>query len=332
MREEPTVGATDGSGRVPLDALPDPAVAYGTDGDDRVIRSINDVFEETFDTPVSPGDSLASLPGWESVSGAVPDAPTTVGIAVDGDERTYSVRASGTEEGVVAYADISELGDRLDRIRAQRDRLDEFAGVLAHDLRNPLEVASARTELARELGSDEHLEKVEGALERMEEVVARLLDLAREGAVVGDTETLSLADCARSAWDTVATADATLTVEDDPTVDADSARLRELFENLFANAVKHGGPTVTVRVGSVTDDGRPVGFYVADDGAGIPSEKRANVFEPGFTTADDGTGFGLTVVDRIAAGHGWEVTVDEGAGGGARFDVVDFAGTGVSSD
>ncbi len=328
MREE---SSADPGGRAdlePFDALPEPAVAYESVDGVPSVRATNDAFDRTFGASATPGDPVAELPGGDAVD-EVREGPATV----DGpDGRTFDVRHTEGDDGILLYVDVTDQRDELDRVRAQRDRLDEFASVLAHDLRNPLEVASARTELARELGGDEHLEKVEEALARMEEVLARLLDLAREGAVVGDTEPVSLSECARAAWETVPTGDARLSVVDDLTVAADRARLRELFENLFHNAVTHGGADVAVRVGAVVEDDGPVGFYVADDGPGIPEGERADVFKPGFTTAEDGTGFGLTVVDRVAAGHGWEVTVAESADGGARFDVVDPAGDAVSSD
>jgi signal transduction histidine kinase len=81
------------------------------------------------------------------------------------------------------------------------------------------------------------------------------------------------------------------------------------------------GPTdpedaaLRVRVGR-TDEG----FYVADDGAGIDPDQRDAVFEPGHTTAPDGTGFGLAIVERIAEAHEWSVSVTEGREGGARFE------------
>ena len=65
------------------------------------------------------------------------------------------------------------------------------------------------------------------------------------------------------------------------------------------------------------------GFYVADNGPGVPGELRESVFEPGYTTAEEGSGFGLAIVSRIAAAHGWDVTLTESADGGARFE---FAG------
>jgi signal transduction histidine kinase len=74
---------------------------------------------------------------------------------------------------------------------------------------------------------------------------------------------------------------------------------------------------VTVTVGDLADD---AGFFVADDGPGIPPDERETVFEAGHSTAPDGTGFGLAIVDGIADAHGWTVRVTDSATGGARFE------------
>ncbi len=214
--------------------------------------------------------------------------------------------------------------DRVEReaeLRRENDRLEEFASVVSHDLRNPLEVALGRTALLREKLDSEHVRETADALDRMTAIVEDTLTLARQGRTVGDTERVSLTALVGRCWDTVDTAGATLEVEDDMVVRADGDRLRNVFENLFRNAVTHGGEGVTVRVGRTEG-----GFYVEDDGPGIPAEERDAVFDPGQTGAD-GTGFGLTIVKRIAGAHGWDVRVVDGDEGGARFEFtgVDLA-------
>nr|WP_281362342.1 ATP-binding protein [Natronomonas salina] len=101
-------------------------------------------------------------------------------------------------------------------------------------------------------------------------------------------------------------------------MEADPDRLRHLFENLYGNAVEHGAADATVTVDPL--DG---GFFVADDGPGIPEDERDAVLEAGYTTARSGTGLGLAIVRRIAEAHGWTVDVREGADGGARFEFTD---------
>ena len=126
---------------------------------------------------------------------------------------------------------------------------------------------------------------------------------------------MSLSTVAEECWRTTDTGGATVEVVDDLRFRADPDRLRNLLGNLFTNAVNHGGDNATVRVGTTED-----GFYVADDGPGIPPERREQVFEQGYSTDDDGTGFGLGVVDQIADAHGWELDLVESTDGGARFE------------
>jgi len=201
-------------------------------------------------------------------------------------------------------------------LERQNERLENFTSVVSHDLRNPLNVALARTELAQEECPSPHLDATADALHRMEKLIDDLLTLAREGDPVDETERTDLSRLVRRCWATVETSDATLQVETDNAIRANQSRLKQLLENLVANAVEHGGPDVTVTVGD-TDDG----FYIADDGRGISADERDDVFEPGYTTADGGTGFGLQIVREIVEAHDWDVRVTESDGGGARFEI-----------
>ena len=90
-----------------------------------------------------------------------------------------------------------------------------------------------------------------------------------------------------------------------------------MLENLLRNSLEHGGETVTVTIGDIDR-----GFYVEDDGPGIPPEERDRVFDAGYSTNSEGTGFGLSIVSDVAEAHGWNVTVTEGRSGGARFEIT----------
>jgi PAS domain S-box-containing protein len=217
--------------------------------------------------------------------------------------------------------DVSDRKRREEALREKNERLEEFASIVSHDLRNPLNVAQGRLDLAREERDSEHLEAVADAHERMETLIDDLLTLARDGDGVEETERVALRELAEECWKGVETADATLRVETDRTIRADRSRLRQVLENLVRNAVEHADEGVTVTVGDL--DG---GFYVADDGPGIPEGEREAVFETGYTTSDDGTGFGLKIVEAVASAHGWDVEVTESDGGGARFE---FTGVNV---
>jgi PAS domain S-box-containing protein len=211
------------------------------------------------------------------------------------------------------------LRNRERELQRQNERLDEFARVVTHDLRNPLNVAMGRLDLVEEAGDTDHLETVARAHGRMKRIIEDVLTLARQGETVGETEPVSLDAVARRAWENVDTGAATLQVDTGRTIDADTGRVEQLLENLLRNAVEHGGEAVTVRVG--WDDARP-GFYVEDTGRGIPPETRARVFESGYTTAAGGTGLGLAIVEEIVVAHGWEIEVTDGTEGGTRFEIT----------
>ena len=291
---------------------------------------------------------------------------------------------AGMVEAALSRADREqELRNRRNELERQNERLEEFASIVSHDLRNPLAVAEGRLDLARTECDSEHLRELERALDRMDALIDDVLTLAREGDRVNEMEPVDLAELAERCWGNVETGGATLVVDADRTVRADRSRLQQLLENLLRNSVEHGSTTprsqtradavergstsprsharedavehgstspgsqvhgdaaehgstsphsqthgdalerdhLTVTIGEF-DDG--TGFYVADDGRGIPEDERAEVFETGYSTSEDGTGFGLSIVEEIVEAHGWEITVTESEDGGARFEITEI--------
>ena len=207
---------------------------------------------------------------------------------------------------------------RETELQRQNERLDEFASVVAHDLRNPLSIAIGFLDIVEETGDLGHLERIESAHDRMERLIDDLLTLARGESTITDTKQIDLKTVTTEAWGYVDTAEATLTVADAvPTVAGDAGRLTQLFENLFRNAIEHGGDAVTVTIRQLNGGD---GFYVADDGDGISPGRREEVLEHGVTSTEGGTGFGLSIVEDIANAHGWTVRVTESTAGGARFE------------
>ena len=255
------------------------------------------------------------------------DEPTTVELLnyrKDGTEfwNRVSIAPIRDADGTVTHwvgfqEDITAFKDRETALERQNDRLDSFASIVSHDLRNPLNVAQGRVELARDASGDAaNLDAALDALDRMESIVERTLALAREGETVGDPERVDLAEVVADSWSTVDTADATLSVETEREVLADPDRLRNLFENLMRNAVDHAGSDVSIRVADLSD-----GFFVEDDGPGIDSAVADSLFEPGESGTAGNTGFGLAIVQEIATAHGWTVAATTGEDGGARFEV-----------
>ena len=215
-------------------------------------------------------------------------------------------------------ADRSEERARLQELERRNEQLEAFASIVSHDLRNPLNVAIGNIGMAKQLDDDaEKLDTAETSLERMERLIEEVLTLAREGKDVEEFERVELEETVQLAWSSIDQMWAALEAEDLPPITADGERVRRLFENLFRNAIEHGGEDVTVRVGTLDGEG----FYVEDDGEGIPEHERAEVFDAGHTTGEGGTGLGLAIVQSIVEAHGWEIEAVEGSDGGARFEV-----------
>jgi PAS domain S-box-containing protein len=241
-----------------------------------------------------------------------------LGLAADADVFTDF----GIDLAHILASNVEAALDRAEReseLERQNERLEEFASIVSHDLRNPLNVASAAAELVGEETDSDNVARIKNALERMDRLIEALLTLARKGKVVGETEFVSVATAAEDAWKVVNAPEATLEIESSGVIAADQNRLVELFENLFRNAIEHGRSDVTVSVG-VREDGD--GFYVADDGSGIDPEIREQIFGMGFSQDADGTGYGLYIVSTIAEAHGWTVEANGADGSGARFDVT----------
>jgi PAS domain S-box-containing protein len=231
--------------------------------------------------------------------------------------------------------DVSERKARERRLTDRNERLDRFAGIVSHDLRNPLSVIRGSMEMARLKGDTEPLERGERAVDRIDQLVSELLTLARQGSGIDEPTEFDLAGVAREAWATAGSDGATLVVGADARVSGDRGRLRQALENLFRNSVEHGSTGGRTRSGdsealrasgsrASPDDGvehgsdggddltvvvsaTAEGFLVADDGPGIDPEHRDEAFDPGFTTSADGTGYGLDIVREVVESHGWTV-------------------------
>ncbi|WP_058994083.1 response regulator [Haloarcula sp. CBA1127] len=293
--------------------------------------------EEDVQNPETPIRSELYLPLGEH--GLLIAASATVDAFNEADIVAGRVLAANMEAALAAVERDRQLRDREQELSTQNDRLERFATVVSHDLRNPLNVAIGRLSALKEECDDDNIAAIEQALERMQALIDDLLLLARTGDSITEMETVALGTAVEDCWDVVDTGDAALVVDTDRKIQADATRLKQLLENLIRNAIEHSatdeqmqsggasdydGPGVTITMSAI-----PGGFAVSDDGTGIPEADRETVFESGYSTTTDGTGFGLSIISQIAAAHGWTVTLTESDTGGACFE---FTGVDVVSE
>ncbi|QKG92705.1 PAS domain-containing protein [Halorubrum salinarum] len=267
------------------------------------------------------------------------------------ESRTRSLPAdSPVGELLINSRDVSTRKARERRLADRNERLDRFASIVSHDLRNPLSVIRGSIEMARLRGEAEPLERGERAVDRIDQLVSELLTLARQGTGMDEPTEFALASVARDAWETAAEGedDADLVVARDARVYGDRGRVRQALENLFRNATEHGKPDASEAGASessddATDSGGDApdsrddatasadndadgdltvlvtatdeGFLVADDGTGIDPDDRDSVFDSGYTTRADGTGYGLDIVREVVESHGWRVELRTTADG-----------------
>jgi PAS domain S-box-containing protein len=289
---------------------------------------VPDVREDPVARPKGPFRSVLSVPVGER--GVFQAVSAEADQFDDDDLELTELLVTHTATALARLDREAALEQQTERLQSQNERLDRFASIVSHDLRNPLEVARGHLELVE--SDDEHLDRVATMHERMDDLLGDLLTLAREGDRVADLEPIDLASVADRCWHSVETDGAALDVTGTLSFAADSSGLRQLLENLYRNAVEHGSTSprshapedavehgsesVTIRVGPLED-----GFFVEDDGPGIAPEIRDRIFDPGFSTDDDGTGYGLSIVSEIADAHGWRVSATESDSGGARFEI-----------
>jgi signal transduction histidine kinase/DNA-binding response OmpR family regulator len=293
--------------------------------------------EEDVQNPETPIRSELYLPLGEH--GLLIAASAAVDAFNEADIVAGRVLAANMEAALAAVERDKQLRDREQELSTQNDRLEQFATVVSHDLRNPLNVAIGRLGALKEECDDDNIAAIEQALDRMQALIDDLLLLARTGDSITEMETVALGTAVEDCWEVVDTGDAALVVDTDRKIQADVTRLKQLLENLIRNAIEHSatdeqmqssgasdydGPGVTVTISEI-----PGGFAVSDDGPGIPDADREAVFESGYSTTTDGTGFGLSIISQIAAAHGWTVTLTESDAGGARFE---FTGVDVVSE
>ncbi|SMO90021.1 PAS domain-containing protein [Halorubrum cibi] len=209
-------------------------------------------------------------------------------------------------------------------VTSRRGLIEEYRSlgtVLSHDMQNPLETVRGRLELAIEDDETKHVEAAMPSLERLEELIDDVAGVLKSGTIVGEHNQINIGRLAESVWEALDRCDEghTIRVKDSITVKGDRDAVQRMFDNVLGNTIEHGETPVTVQIGELDD-----GFYIEDNGPGIPEENREQVFEQGFSTKEsgDGTGMGMASVRQIVLALGWRIDIT-GADelDGVRFEI-----------
>jgi two-component system sensor histidine kinase AtoS len=235
---------------------------------------------------------------------------------------------------VVTIEDVSEVKALTDHlIRADRlAALGELTAGVAHEVRNPLGIIRASVQLVEDAHTDperarEATRVIKQEIDRLDKVIKALLDFGRPSTptlrptniedVVADVVLFTRRFAGQARVDIETEYAASM-----PLVSGDADQLKQVFVNLVSNAVQAmegSGGTIKVRV---WDDDGFVFVSVTDTGKGIPPEDLGKIFDPFYSTRDDGTGLGLTIVHRIVDQHGGRIEVESVPGAGTTFTVA----------
>lgn len=283
------------------------------DADSLVGRDIDEVFAEQ--------------PSFKQQYWSIIDSDTEDVSRVEFDARYFTVEAIPLETAsertlghTVIIRDVTEQVLREQELEQKNEQLERFGSVVSHDIRNPLSVIQGHVELARHNDAEPQLDTIAENADRIENIIEDALVMTR-GEGVQETKPVNVATIARRAWSHVDTNDVSLETDCDFSLEADPARLVQLFENVFRNAIEHGGSVTVIHVGTLLgNNSNRRGFFVADDGVGIPEENRETIMVDGYTTSEDGTGLGLSIISDIVNTHGLHMDVTESETGGARFE------------
>ncbi|MDD5349315.1 MAG: PAS domain-containing sensor histidine kinase [Chthoniobacteraceae bacterium] len=268
------------------------------------------------------------------------------GVRKDGSEFPVEIGLNPlhTAHGLIVVASVVDITERkliearlheaYEVGRRRTREMERLIYTVSHDLRSPLEAAMGFAELLREeVGPAELPEAAEAldglgrAHEQLRLLIQDLLELSRAGGMALKPERVELSSLLEEIVRTLAPVAAARgtrieVAEGFPAVLADPARLRQVFQNLLANALKYGTgarePRIRVFWRETTEEFR---FCVADNGEGIPPEAHRRIFEvfQRLSSSQEGTGIGLAIVARIAALHGGQAWVESTPGAGAEF-------------
>lgn len=239
-----------------------------------------------------------------------------------------------------AWEALARAQSEEERLQEEAECRERFIGILAHDLRNPLNALSLSAKSLARYGplnpTQQGLRlRIQACADRMSKMISDLLDLARARHSGGFALTLAptrLSTVCQRVLEELEAAypERRLFYEEEEPLEGiwDADRLAQVVSNLVANALEHGGTDVPVFVRALLR-GELLALEVHNPGAPIPAEQLAQLFEPFHCprssearTRRSGLGLGLYIVREIIQAHGGQVTVRSAEGEGTTFTVL----------
>ncbi|MFC6824321.1 PAS domain S-box protein [Halopelagius fulvigenes] len=270
--------------------------------------------------------------------------------ALDGEANTFETEYAGRQlfnqtlpvrnaddkvyAGMLVVQNVTERREYERKLEESNERLEQFAYAASHDLQEPLRMVTSYLSLVKrrygdELDEDgeEFIEFAVDGAERMREMIEGLLQYSRVDTRGDPFEEVDLEAVLENVRQDlkmkIAESDAEITAESLPRVYGDGSQLKQVFQNLLANAIDYSGddpPRVRI---SAERDGAKWVVSVSDEGIGIDPADANRVFEvfQSLHAPDThgGTGIGLALCERIVERHGGEIWVDSEPGEGATF-------------
>ena len=226
--------------------------------------------------------------------------------------------------------EVTERRNRESVLELQADQLELLNQVVRHDIRNEINLGLEVLRSARRSGSvdEERLDRIETILIHVAELTETARDMTEMITTLSEEpDPIRLEPTLRREIANVSTVSAAATIDIEGEIPDVEVRVNELlsaaFRNLLTNAIQHNdtdSPAITVSCTPL--DGR-VAVHIADDGPGIPDERKESVFESGRTLGDSGgTGFGLSLVETLLEQHGGNVYLSDNEPRGSVFTVV----------
>jgi len=231
--------------------------------------------------------------------------------------------------------ELTERQHLIAQLEAKNAELERFTYTVSHDLRNPLVTIKGflgmldkdiRENRQDRIQSD--FQRIANAADKMQALLADLLELSRVGRIINPPEEINLVTLTREAFETldarIRSTNIHVSISPDlPIIFGDRFRLREVLENLIDNAAKYtaGQPDPVVEIGARIQNDEQV-IFVKDNGIGIESKYQTRIFSlfEKLNPISEGTGIGLALVKRIIETHGGKIWVEsEGLGKGAMF-------------